>query len=95
MITSKEIINQLEAALKDSGEDVYYKKGPGEVIDLGEITIELMALSAGEAGRILAEVGEHKHGVELRHALLVDMDEIDVDFTWFSECFLKSGAENL
>jgi len=92
-ITAEEIIVKLDEALRQFGEHSYYDKGPGEVMDVAEITVELMSMPATAAGNVLAEVGEHQHGEDLVRDLLNDMD--GVDDNWFEECFEKSGAESI
>lgn len=90
-MTGKEIIKDLEAALKMFGTYSYYDKGPHEVMDVESIASELRLISAKDAGTIMKEVGAHEHGERLRDELAGHMD--DMPERWFTEMLEVSGAE--
>ena len=60
MITSREIIDQIDKALKQFGEYSYLDKGAEEVMDVGKISARLKDMSVIEILTVLEEV-EKEH----------------------------------
>jgi len=88
----KEIIEQLDAALKQFGEYPYYDKGPREVMDVDSIVNRLRPLPGTEAGAILRMVAEeHEHGRHLVNHIAERFETMPED--WVEEMLRVSGAE--
>lgn len=93
MITSKQILDELQSALKEFGTYSFDDKGPDEVMNLLPIITELKSLTAKQAGLILKEVASSKNerGKRLAESLVSDLDRMPDE--WFDELLEVSGLE--
>ena len=94
MITSKEIIDKIDEALKMFGEYTYGDEGAEEVMDIDEIEKELRGMSNDDILIVLKEVeANHKYPVPLIEAIAMrlinieegvdpKMDELAKDSFW-------------
>jgi hypothetical protein len=91
MITSKDILKQLKAALKKFGEYSFDDKGASEVMDLDAICAELRHMPAKDAGEVLKQVeaGDKERGQALVDQLASNMEESPEE--WFEEVLRVSG----
>lgn len=93
MITSKEILDKLRAALKKFGEYSFDDRGPSEVMDVDAILAELAHMPAASAGRVLLEVSaEHVtggRGLALATYLVSRLECQDAN--WLEEVMKVSG----
>ncbi len=74
---AKEIIKQLEDALKEFGTYSFDDKGPSEVMDLSSIVADLNAQPVADVVKTLEVVSEASHrGSTLVSHILMDMQDI-------------------
>jgi hypothetical protein len=93
MITSKEIIDEINYALKQFGEYTYNDKGAREVMDLEPITEELKTMSAEDVLKVLTEVEtNHPNPEPFLYSIICSLDswkDPNADVLFDSELFAK------
>ena len=93
---AREILKDLDKALKDFGTYTFDDKGPHEVMFIDDFTSRLKALPYKEAAEVLKLVGEGRkdtRGETLRDTLVGSMDDAPLTDEQFEELLKISGAE--
>ena len=76
MITAKEIIDEIDKALKQFGEYSYLDKGAEEVMSVGKISTRLKDMSAIEIVTVLEEVEkEHRLPEPFLSAVIMSLQD--------------------
>ena len=80
MITEQECLKRIKTAIKQFGEYSYYDKGPTEVMDMGEIDLQMKDMNSKQIGDLLMCMRKKKYGEEfVREVLCCLQDRKDLD----------------
>jgi len=75
MLTEKECIAAVRAAIKQFGEYNYFDKGPQEVMDIPAFAKKTSDMTAVQIADVFAAIRQRKYGEEFVRTMLVELQE--------------------